>query len=90
MQIALKKKTDDKTVVDGILYCADGQTSTLVEYQRYIGFNHETDDQYVWVVHEFMNEKLPQNIYQYSSNGMVYWVDAKTQESTWKHPIYEK
>ena len=33
------------------------------------------------VVHEFMNEALPPDFYQYCSSGMFYWVDGRTQES---------
>lgn len=31
VQIALKQGTDNKTIIDGILYCADGQTPNLQE-----------------------------------------------------------
>jgi hypothetical protein len=90
VQIALNQAVDDRTVVDGILYCGSGAQPSLEEYERYLGFQSEGDEHFVWVCHEFMNEPLPTSYYQYISNGMVYWVDAKTQESTWKHPHYEK
>ncbi|CAD7939699.1 unnamed protein product [Amoebophrya sp. A120] len=90
VQIAVAQNVDQKTVVDGILYCANGTQPTLEECERYLGFNYDTDEPYSWVVHEFMNEPLPSDYYQYCSNGMFYWVDGRTQESTWKHPHYDK
>jgi len=90
VQIAVTQQVDQKTVVDGILYCANGTQPTLEEYEKYLGFNYDTDEAYSWVVHEFMNEALPPDFYQYCSSGMFYWVDGRTQESTWKHPHYDK
>merc|ERR1719230_1084832 len=37
-----------------------------------------------------MDEPKPSHYYQYVKDGMVYWVDAHTQEATWKHPHYDK
>merc|ERR1719487_34300 len=57
---------------------------------RYIGFDESIDENYVWVVNEFKSEPLPQHFFQYVKDGMVYWVDGRTQEATWKHPLYDK
>ena len=38
VQIAIKQGTDSKTIVDGILYCADGQNPNLQEHRRCIAF----------------------------------------------------
>ncbi|KAF4714565.1 hypothetical protein FOZ62_023242, partial [Perkinsus olseni] len=86
----VKKKDDTEDLVDGILYCEEPDKPTLEEYQRYLGVQPEVDDHFVWISHEFMNESLPANYYQYTNAGMVYWVNAVTQESTWKHPHYDK
>ncbi|KAF4673751.1 hypothetical protein FOL47_010131 [Perkinsus chesapeaki] len=87
-KVVKKDETDD--LVDGILYCQEGDKPTLEEYQRYLGVQPELDDHFIWISHEFMSEPLPANYYQYTNAGMVYWVDASTQESTWKHPHYDK
>lgn len=71
--MAVTQNVDQKTVVDGILYCANGQSPTLEECERYLGFNYETDEPFSWVIHEFMNEALPSDYYQYISNGRVVW-----------------
>lgn len=90
VQIALKQGTDNKLIIDGILYCADKDKPTLQEYMRYIGFDPSTDEDYVWICEAFRSEPLPSHISQYVNAGMVYWVDANTQESTWMHPHYSK
>ena len=73
---------------------AMGPTSSvpkLSDYERYLGFNYHSDEAYSWVVHEFMRDDVHQkDYYQYSSEGMIYWVDSRTSESTWKHPLYDK
>jgi len=90
VQIALKQGTDNKTIIDGILYCADGQTPNLQEHMRYLGFDPSTDENYLWICEAFRSEPKPPNFFQYVSEGRVYWVDATTNEPTWKHPNYEK
>eukprot|EP00397_Hematodinium_sp_SG-2012_P014243 GEMP01014474.1.p1 GENE.GEMP01014474.1~~GEMP01014474.1.p1 ORF type:complete len:601 (+),score=123.22 GEMP01014474.1:32-1804(+) len=90
VQIAIVKAMDEKNVVEGILYCVDGQTPTMGEYERYIGLNLDSDEAYRWISHEFQNDALPPNVFQYISNGMVYWVNTATEDRTWKHPHYEK
>jgi len=90
VQIAIVQAMDEKTVVDGILYCATGTKPSVEEYERYLGLNSDTDEQYLWVCHEFQNDPLPQDYYQHVSNGMVFWVNAATEERTWKHPHYDK
>jgi len=93
VQIAVTKNHDEKTVVDGILYCEDGKTSTKDEYAQYLGGQFgagEPDEHYAWICHAFMDEKLPANVFAYQKNGMVYWVDAKTNQSTWQHPHLAK
>mmetsp|Transcript_41209 Transcript_41209/g.89811 ORF Transcript_41209/g.89811 Transcript_41209/m.89811 type:complete len:568 (-) Transcript_41209:100-1803(-) len=84
------EKGQEEHQVEGILYCANGSQSTVEEYKSYLGLQPDIDEHYLWICHEFMNDPLPLNFYQYTSNGMTYWVDARTQESTWKHPHYNK
>jgi len=90
VQIALKQGTDAKTNVEGILYCADGKEPNLEEHMRYLLFDPSIDENYVWVCQAFMTEPKPAHYYQYVKDGMVYWVDARTQEATWKHPHFDK
>lgn len=90
VQIALNQNVDDRTVVAGILYCRNGQVPEEEEYANYLQFEPEADHHFRWVVREFKAEKLPPNYFQYVRDGMVYWVDARTQEATWKHPHYDK
>lgn len=90
VQIALKQGTDYTTIVDGILLCADGQAPNLDEHQRYLGFNQETDENYIWIFQAFKDEPKPPHYAEYIKDGMVYWVDGETQEATWKHPHYDK
>mmetsp|Transcript_117246 Transcript_117246/g.373482 ORF Transcript_117246/g.373482 Transcript_117246/m.373482 type:complete len:576 (-) Transcript_117246:215-1942(-) len=90
VQIALKQGTDNKTIIDGILYCADGEKPNLQEHMRYIGFDPETDEDFVWICEAFRNEPKPPAMFQYVSSNMVYWADATTQETSWKHPHYDK
>jgi hypothetical protein len=90
VQIAIKQGTDSKTIVDGILYCADGQNPNLQEHRRYLSFDPQMDENYVWICQAFKDEPKPPNYFQYVKDGMVYWVDANTQEATWKHPHYDK
>lgn len=90
VQIALKQGVDQKTVVDGILYCKDGNSPDLQEHMRYLGFDPATDENYVWVCSAFKDEPKPSNFHQYVKDGRVFWVDAVTQEATWKHPHYDK
>uniref|UniRef100_A0A6V0C0M2 WW domain-containing protein n=1 Tax=Zooxanthella nutricula TaxID=1333877 RepID=A0A6V0C0M2_9DINO len=91
VQVALKQGTDNKTIIDGIMYCSDGQAPNYHEHMRYLGFDPSLDEDFRWVCKFFMEEPLPPNYFQYvNDNGMVYWVDANTGEPTWKHPHYEK
>jgi len=90
VQIALKQGTDNKTIIDGILYCADGQTPNLQEHMRYLGFDPATDENFLWICEAFRSDPKPSNFFQYVNDGMVYWVDATTNEPTWKHPHYDK
>jgi hypothetical protein len=92
IQNALKMGTDNTTIVEGILYCADGQEPNLKEYMRYLEFDTDTDENYIWICQEFKAEPLPQNYQQHikTNECMVYWVDRVTNEATWKHPHYDK
>lgn len=92
VQIALKQGTDLKTVVEGILYCADSVTkqSTREEYMTYLGFDSSTDENFIWICEEFKNEPQPAHYFQYVQDGMVYWLNAQTNETVWKHPHYDK
>jgi len=75
---------------DGILRSADPEKCTIQEYMRYIGFDWETDKDFVWIVQSFRHDDFPPNIREYVQNGLVFWGDEMTQESTWKHPSYDK
>ena len=46
----------------GILYSADPEKSTIQEYMRYIGFDCETDEDFVWIVEAFRDDDLPPNM----------------------------
>jgi len=90
VQIALKQGTDNKTIIDGILYCQDNQAPNLQEHMRYLGFDPATDENYIWICEAFRSEPKPPQFFQYVKDNMVYWVDATTAEPTWKHPHYDK
>lgn len=90
VQMALKQGTDQKTIVDGILYCADGIEPDLQEHMRYLGVDPATDENILWIFTAFKEEPLPPWFSQYVKDGMVYWVDERTTEATWKHPHYDK
>mmetsp|Transcript_9513 Transcript_9513/g.25822 ORF Transcript_9513/g.25822 Transcript_9513/m.25822 type:complete len:588 (-) Transcript_9513:43-1806(-) len=90
VQIALKQGTDVKTAVDRILYCADNKTPTKEEYARYLGIDPVADEAYGWIVKCMMEEPKPAHIFEYIQDGMVYWFNAQTQETFWKHPLYDK
>ena len=47
----------------------------------------DSDDNYQWIVNEFMSQELPPNFAEYMTDQMMYWVDTNTQQSTWKHPL---
>jgi len=90
VQIALKQGADAKTNVEGILYCADGVAPNLEEHMRYLAFDPATDENFVWVCQAFKDEPKPPHFSQYVKDGLVYWVDLRSQEATWKHPLYDK
>jgi len=90
VQIALKQGTAEKTVVDRILYCADNKEPTIEEYLQYLGYDRDTDVSFAWICTEFKSEPLPPHYFQYIQNAMVYWFNAQTQETVWKHPHYDK
>lgn len=90
VQIACAHDTEARTDVQGILYCANGESPQSEEYEAYLGFNMETDEFFDWIVTDMMKDPLPANFFQYVKDGMVYWVDARTQEATWTHPHFKK
>lgn len=93
VQIALKQGVDNKTIVTGILYCADGKEPSLEEHIRYLGFDSSTDENYVWICQEFKEETKPSHIQQIVRDNMVYWVDGRDPNNlvaSWKHPHYDK
>jgi hypothetical protein len=91
VQVALSQGTDNKTNVQGILYCAPpGETPTLEEHMRYLGFDTQTDENFVWICQAFKDEPKPTYMYQFVKDGMVYWVDGRDQVATWTHPHLEK
>jgi len=90
VQTAVTQKVDEKTVVEGILYCANGGKPAVEEFERYLGIDVDQDEQYQWICHEFSADVLPIDYYEYVSNGMVYWVNTATEERTWKHPYFDK
>lgn len=91
VQIALQQGTDHKRNIPGKLYCAPpGDQPSLEEHATYLGFDHSNDDNYLWICAAFKDEPLPNHIYQYVRDGEVYFVDGRTQDSTWKHPHYDK
>jgi len=92
VQIALKNHAEARTNVHGILYCADSVNNQplLEEYMVYLGFDEKIDENFVWLPEEFMQEPLPNHYFQYVQEGRVYWLNAQTNETVWKHPLYEK
>lgn len=90
VQIALKQGTDVKTAVDRILYCREKDRPSVEEYMQYLGIDPLTDKNYAWISRAFMEEPKPAHIFEYSQDGMVYWFNAQTQETFWKHPLYDK
>lgn len=90
VQIALKQGVDNKTKVDGVLYCANLQTPDLVEHMRYLGYDPNTDEDFVWIFHAFKDEPKPNHSQWVDQEGRVYWVSHATKEPTWTHPHYEK
>lgn len=91
VQIALKQGIDNKTVVEGILRCANGQEPDLREFQDYLGYEAGDSPKLDWISQTMQHEPLPTNWFQYpTKDGQVYWVDASTNEPTWKHPHFDK
>jgi len=76
--------------VEGVLYCQSGELPSLEEYETYLGIVPEYDSDFRWIICEFRNEALPVNWYQYVSEKMAYWVNAETEETVWKHPLFDK
>lgn len=73
-----------------ILFCANDIAPSLEEHMRYIGFNPDTDENFVWVCQCLKDEPKPSHIHQYTKDGLVWWVDARTSQATWKHPHFDK
>jgi hypothetical protein len=90
VQIAVEQGAGDAAVVDGIMTCMEGSHPTFHEYAQYLGYQADSDDNYQWIVNEFMSQELPPNFSEYMTDQMMYWVDTNTQQSTWKHPLYDK
>jgi len=90
VQIAVEQGAGDAAVVDGIMTCMEGSHPSFFEYAQYLGFMQDSDDNYQWIVNEFMSQELPPNFAEYMTDQMMYWVDQNTQQSTWKHPLYDK
>jgi len=90
VQIAVEQGAGDAAVVDGIMTCMEGSHPSFFEYAQYLGFQQDSDDNYQWIVNEFMSQELPPNFAEYMTDQMMYWVDQNTQQSTWKHPLYDK
>lgn len=90
VQIAVRQGVDQRTYTTDILLTADGVAPTDKEYRTYLGFNRDTDKEFDWLFKAFEQEPLPATQFQYIKDGMVYWVDGITQESSWKHPLYDK
>jgi hypothetical protein len=90
VQIAVDQSRDQRTVVDGILYCENGTQPTLEEYEKYLGFNYDTDELYSWVReidnmdnHAFMMEDIDRTI--------VYIMIFKSKENSFHlHQYYFK
>lgn len=50
----------DEESVSRKLTCSDG-AATLKDYMKYIGFDVDTDEDYLWIANAFMDEELPPN-----------------------------
>ena len=55
-------------VVDGILTCMEGSHPSFHEYAQYLGFQADSDDNYQWIVNEFMSERQQVEGYRH-----LYW-----------------
>lgn len=90
VQIAVRQGHDQRTYTTDILFAADGISPSEKEWRTYLGYDRETDKDFLWLFKAFEQEPLPSTQFQYINDGMVYWVDGHTQESSWKHPLYDK
>merc|ERR1719504_343352 len=91
VQIAVEQGAGEAAVVEGIMTCMEGTHPSFHEYAQYLGFLSDSDDNFQWIVNEFMTEQLPPNWGEYIADQMMYWVDNSKPggESTWKHPPVE-
>jgi hypothetical protein len=92
VQNAVELGAGEEAVVEGIMTCMDGPSPSFDEYAQYLGYMADTDDNFQWIVNEFMTEPLPPNWGEYISDQMMYWVDTSAAggTSTWRHPLYDK
>lgn len=72
------------------LNCKDGLYPTLAEHATYLSFNQAADEKWFWVCRAFKDEPSPTHFHQYVKDNLVYWVDERSMEATWKHPNYAK
>jgi hypothetical protein len=92
VQIAVEQGAGEAAVVEGIMTCMEGTHPSFHEYAQYLGFLSDSDDNFQWIVNEFMTEHLPPQWGEYIADQMMYWVETSKPggESTWKHPLYDK
>lgn len=90
VQIAIRSGVDNRASTDGILMAADGVEPTDKEYRKYLGYNPETDSDFLWLFEAFQNEPLPPDEFPYIRDGQMFWVNGTTQKSSWEHPHYAK
>lgn len=94
VQIALKQGTAARTDVQTILYCADNSVPnpvpTVDEYAAYLGLDPVAERDLRWIAEEFRREPKPAHYFEYNRDGMIYWLNAQTQETVWQHPHRDK
>ncbi|CEM11134.1 unnamed protein product [Vitrella brassicaformis CCMP3155] len=85
--------SDKGTTTSGlgeVLGCGEGSGPSFEEYGKYLGYDPARDEMLRWVVEVMMKEPLPNHLQQNIVDGLVYWVDTRKNESTWKHPHADK
>ena len=76
--------------VTGVLLCSDGISPSLIELKTYMGLHPTRDDKHDWLIVEMLTDPLPPGYTQHVSRNSVYWTSSGSNESTWKHPHYDK
>ena len=74
----------------GVLACSNGVSPTLSELKTYMGLHPTRDANLDWLVQEMLCDPLPPGYTQHVSRNSTYWTVHPSDESTWKHPHFDK